>query len=181
MTSLTGKRLVSKTHGRIVFRGLVDSLEAEVIEAQVLAFEREPEGELCARLGEVLDYLRAIMAAEVKERPLPPPCLFGAGPSYSMTLPAEQNVPPEHFVPNYSQGALAARINSLRTKVRELELFAVKVFGPGRDDSSDPDLSDIAPREDIILALNRLSSALWWLFCRHVEAFPKHQFLEKQP
>jgi len=37
MTSLNGEALVSKTHERIAFRGLVDSLEADLIEAQVLA------------------------------------------------------------------------------------------------------------------------------------------------
>jgi len=50
---------------------------------------------------------------------------------------------------------VAARLNTLRAKTREVELFAVKVFGAGQ-----------AEREDIILALNRLSSALWWLTCQ---------------
>ena len=151
MTFLSGKRMVPKTHDRIVFRGLIDSLEAELIEAQVLASERG-SGELCANFWEVLDLLRAIMAAEVKETPLPPPFLFG--------MEAEEIHRLSHnsgsiSLPAYTQGALAARINTLRAKVREAELFAVKVFGPEGEEK---------PREDIILALNRLSSALWYLF-----------------
>jgi ethanolamine utilization cobalamin adenosyltransferase len=54
-------------------------------------------------------------------------------------------------------GPLAARLNLLRTRVREAELLAVRVFGPGEDG-----------RDDLILAMNRLSSALYWLFCRLV-------------
>jgi ethanolamine utilization cobalamin adenosyltransferase len=54
-------------------------------------------------------------------------------------------------------GPLAARLNLLRTKVREAELLAVRVFGPGEDE-----------REDLILAMNRLSSALYWLFCKEI-------------
>ena len=167
MTSLSGDRLVPKTHDRIVFRGLVDSLEADVIEAQVLAHERgqgSEGGDLCAQLGEVLAYLRDIMSAEVKEMPLAPPFLFGMEDEEIRRAslgPGNGILPPEAMLPSYTQGALAARINTLRTKVRELELFAVKVFGPGAE-------PDQYPREDIILALNRLSSALWWLFCRQI-------------
>ena len=154
MTSLSGDQLVPKTHGRIAFRGVIDTLEAEVIEAQVLAGEHG-ESELCAMLGEILEFLRAIMAAEVKETPLPSLPLFGMEleeihrrshnieGSPGMALPR----------PSHTQGPLAARLNTLRAKVREAELLAVRVFGP-------------AERDDIILALNRLSSALWWLHCQ---------------
>jgi ethanolamine utilization cobalamin adenosyltransferase len=85
------------------------------------------------------------------------------------------NAPP---LPAYTQGPLAARINTLRAKVREAELLAVRVFGPGETGTAEQDPSDYHPpdcyppdnypREDIILALNRLSSALWWLFCGYV-------------
>ena len=150
MTSLSGDRLVSKTHGRIIFRGLIDTLEAEVIEAQVLAAELG-NMEICGNLGELLDYLRALMAAELKETPLPPPCLFG--------MDAQEIHRQSHSaagMPSYTLGPLAARLNTLRAKVREVELCAVKIFGPTAEDE----------REDIILAMNRLSSALWWLYCK---------------
>ena len=160
MTSLTGNHMVPKTHGRIVFRGLIDTLEAEVIEAQVLAAERS-SGELCAYLGDVLDCLRGIMAAEVKETPLATLCLFGmnAEEIHQQSHCTDASIPIENYLPHYTQGALAARINTLRAKVREVELCAVRVFGP--DEGTE--------REDIILALNRLSSALWWLFCNFIK------------
>jgi ethanolamine utilization cobalamin adenosyltransferase len=159
-TSLSGDRRVSKADGRIRFRGLIDSLEAETIEAQVLA-DSLGEAYYCGALGEALDFLRQILAAEVKESPLPAPPLFG--------LPADELHRQTHDVgcffglsghplPDYSQGPLAARLNTLRAHVREAELCAVRVF-TGED----------APRrEDLCQALNRLSSALYWLFCRLV-------------
>ena len=158
MTILSGNRLVPKTHARIAFRGMIDILEAEVIEAQVLA-EQINEEDFRAYLGEILDYLRAVMAAEVKETPLAPLSLFG--------MDAEEIHKRSHNTegkllqfPSYTQGALPARINTLRAKVREAELLAVKVFGPKEDGAA-------AERTDIILAMNRLSSALWWLFCEY--------------
>ena len=172
MTSLSGKRLVSKTHRRIAFRGILDSLEAELIEAQILAMEKG-ETDLCAHLGEVLDYCRAIMAAEVKETPLPPPFLFG--------MDAEEIHRKSHQpmangaggkaipLPDYTQGALAARINTLRAKIREAELVAVRAFGPEEQpEVKPPSQGSKEIREDIILALKRLSSALWLLFCWYV-------------
>ena len=153
-TCLSGRRMVLKSHRRIVFRGLIDSLEAEVIEAQVLAAERD-EDDICQKLGEILGCLRSIMAAEVKEIPLAPFRLFGMDGdeihSLSHEIKANENSDEgKPALPSFSRGAVASRLNLLRTRVREVELFAVKVF---------------RRREDIILALNRLSSALWWLFC----------------
>ena len=154
MTSLYGNTLVPKTHGRIVFRGLIDTLQAEVIEAQVLT-SGLGEMEFCAKLGEILDILRALMAAEVKETPLPPPFLFGMEAeeihrqSHEVFLRDAEGKP---VLPDYTHGPLLVRLNALRAKTREVELCSAKVFGE--------------EREDIILALNRLSSALWLLTCQ---------------
>ena len=156
LTCLSGDRLVPKTHGRIVFRGLVDSLQAEVIEAQVLASQLG-EDECCLKLAALLDYLRALMAAEVNETPLAPPFLFGMDSGEIR----RRSHSAEYTFPSYTQGPLAARLNTLRAKLREAELCAVRVFGPGAGDE----------REDICLAMNRLSSALWLLFC---ESLKKH-------
>jgi len=164
MTSLRGNCLVSKTHRCIAFRGRIDTLQAEVIQAQVLA-AAEGESEVCSHLGEILDYLRTIMSAEVTESPLSPPFLFGLD---AETLHRQSHNTQDIFgkavLPDYSQGSLAAAINSLRAKTREVELLAVSIFGPGSGGGEKPE----PERPDIILALNRLSSALWWLFCKHV-------------
>jgi ethanolamine utilization cobalamin adenosyltransferase len=171
--------MVPKTDGRIRFRGLIDSLEAEIIEAQILA-DSLGEGYYRDALGEVLDCLHKIMAAEVRGSPFAVPCLFG--------LSADELHRQSHDVagafglaghplPDYRQGPLAGRLNTLRTRIREAELCAVQVFAgddrgqaarsggeaqPGREGSDPP------RREDLPLALNRLSSALYWLYCRAV-------------
>jgi ethanolamine utilization cobalamin adenosyltransferase len=160
ITHLSGKRLVRKDHARIAFRGAVDSLEAEVIEAQVLA-SKLGEGWYCEALGEILDCLRKVMAAEVKEQPLPPPRFFGAGLEelHRQSHDVRGTFGIDHPLPDYTMGPLAARLNLLRTKVREAELPAVRAFGPGTDGSE---------RQDLILVMNRLSSVVYWLFCRSV-------------
>ena len=184
MTCLSGDRLVPKTHGRIVFRGLIDTLEAEIIEAQVLAADlnrkEAPKGrDFCSCLEEILACLRLVMAAEVRETPLEPPVLFGmgAGEIHRLSHWAKITGGEESGgaagggalggKPSYTQGPLAARLNTLRARVREAELFAVKVFGPQGETALAPDAGE---RGDIILVLNRLSSALWWLFCECANA-----------
>ncbi|AEF83474.1 ethanolamine utilization cobalamin adenosyltransferase [Leadbettera azotonutricia ZAS-9] len=162
-THLAGNRLVSKSHGRIAFRGMIDVLEAEVLEAQVLASGLGEEW-YCTCLGEVLDYLRAIMIAEVKSEPFPSLKLFGLAldeiHQQSHDVKAAFGLA-RHPLPDQSMGPLVARINYLRARVREGELLAVRIFGrlTGR-------------RQDLITAMNRLSSALWWLCCKKIAATP---------
>ncbi|MDR2096814.1 MAG: hypothetical protein LBP76_15025 [Treponema sp.] len=159
MTHLRANILVSKAHARIRFRGRLDSLEAEVLEVQVLAAERG-ETELRDGLGEVLQCLREIMSAEVNERPLGTLRLFGLSTDeiHAQTHNVQAVFGMAHPVPDYTMGILALRLNTLRARVRELELSAVRTF---RARGS-------ADRDDIITALNRLSSAVYWLFCRHL-------------
>jgi ethanolamine utilization cobalamin adenosyltransferase len=138
------------------------------------------EKELCAALGELLDYLRAMMAAEVKETPLPPPFLFGMDADEIHRRSQEG----PFRLPAYTQGPLAVRLNTLRAKIRETELIAVRVFGkvqagtaseeavPVDIKPADSIPPDVFPRGDIILALNRLSSALWLLFLRCAKTGP---------
>ena len=171
MTRLLGDQMVSKTHGRIAFRGSIDSLEAEFIEAQVLASQLGEE-EYCAFLGEILDYLKKLMVAEVRNKPLDPPFIFG--------MDADEIHKGSHFsveraipFPSYKHGPLASRINKLRTKVRETELLAVRIFHPGETEEPANITPDTERRDDIILALNRLSSALWWLFVRYTDSQQK--------
>ena len=160
MTSLSGNRMVFKTHGRIAFRGCIDTLEAEFIEAQVLASELG-ESVILEKLGEILQFLRTLMSAEVMEAPLPPLVLFGMDAEEILRLIHETGgTAPQ--LPSYTQGPLAARLNTLRTKVREAALLAVRVFGPRKNSP------ETRQRDDIILALDRLSSALWWLYREYV-------------
>jgi ethanolamine utilization cobalamin adenosyltransferase len=164
MTHLSGNRLVPKNHGRIRFRGIIDSLEADVMEAQTLAFSLG-ETWYCQRLGEVLACLRGILAAEVKETILPELSLFGLSEEelHRQSHDVRGAFGIAHPVPDYTMGPLAVRLNTLRTRVREGELLAVRVFWIPHADGTP---EGRCGREDIIRAMNRLSSAFYWLFCR---------------
>ena len=156
MTHLRANLLVSKAHPRIAFRGALDSLEADLLEAQ-LAAAAPGEGYYREALGELLRFAREIMSAEVNERPLVEAALFGLSLEelHRQSHRVRETFGIGHPVPDYTMGAAAVRLNTLRTRIRETELLAVRTFSAGE-------------REDIIRGLNRLSSAAYWLFCRRV-------------
>ena len=114
--------------------------------------------ELAAGLGEVLETERAVLAAEVKGEPLPERELLGLDGAglrrVSHHVLEEIGIP--HPIPGPDMGETALELNCLRTQVREVELAAAAAFGEGR--------------EDILRCLNRLSSAVYILFCRLVAA-----------
>jgi ethanolamine utilization cobalamin adenosyltransferase len=164
LTCLRGAELVPKTHGRIRFRGFIDTLEAEVLEAQVLASSLG-EKWYTECLGEVLDCLRAVLRAEVQESPLPPFTLFGLSEEelHAQSHDVRAAFGMDHPVPAWTMGPLAVRLNTLRARIREGELLAARTFSAGGG-------------ADIIRVMNRLSSALYWLFCRAISrgnAIPK--------
>jgi ethanolamine utilization cobalamin adenosyltransferase len=158
-TCLKGGVYVSKDHPRILFRGALDSLEADILEAQITASQCNGDYYVNA-LGEVLEFARELMSAEVNERPVALGKLFGMSLDDLRGLSHEAQV----RMPEYALGALPVRLNTLRTRVRETEIAAVRAFRE-------------TERDDIIHALNRLSSAVYWLYCRSVSE--KLEFLPR--
>ena len=150
-------QVVSKDHPRIVFRGAVDSLEADILEIQLLAADLNKEF-FSNALGEVLLFVRGIMSAEVNERPLDQIKLFGLtlDELHDQTHNVMDFFGFPHPVPDHNMGVLPIRLNTLRTRLREAEIAAVKTFSRETEQK----------RDDIIYALNRLSSAVYWLYCR---------------
>ena len=161
MTQLRGNLLVKKTHPQIVFRGKLDSLMAEVLEVQLIAQE-QGELQIIADLQEMLDWLRKIMAAEVRDEPLEELRMLGldAGVLRYMSQDVKNAFGIEHPVPDYRMGKLCVSLNSLRTQVRETELAAIHAL-PGR--------------KDIIHAMNRLSSGVYVIFCRKLSGWYERQ------
>lgn len=160
MTHLRGNLLVPKTNLRILLRGKLDSLESEVLEAQAMAHS-QGYAELRDSLGEVLEHLRLVLGAEVKEQPLEEKPLFGLSQGelrrISHSVQSEFGMA-SHPVPTWEMGPLALRINSIRAQVREAELAAVAAFSAEGEQ----------PRHDLTRELNRLSSGVYILFCRLV-------------
>lgn len=157
MTHLYGNALVVKNHPQIKFRGQLDCLEAEFLESQVLA-QAQGLDALVTDLGELLRFTKEILGCEVTGRPMPDILLLGMNAArireVSHYVDREIGIP--HPVPHHSMGALAMKLNRLRTQVRVAELAGIDAF-------SRPDFYE---REDILLGLNRLSSCVYILFCR---------------
>lgn len=157
MTHLRGNLLVKKSSPRIAFRGKLDSLEAAILEAQALA-HRQNAPAVRDGLGEVLEQVHLVLGAEVKDQPLEEVPILGM--DQARLRQVSHNVKGafgiDHPIPSWEMGELALRLNTLRTQVRETELAAAVAFeAPGE-----------TPRPDIIRALNRLSSAVYILFCK---------------
>jgi len=151
MTHLNAEILVSKTHPRIKFRGAIDTLEAELLLAQL-----EADRQTAQQLGEILNLARSIIRADVLEEPLKSGRLCGLT---EKEIRERSHRPQDfygqpHFMPEYTDGAALLRLNRARCAARQAELYAVEAF-------SDRDGNLI--RSDIQLALNRMSSALYIL------------------
>lgn len=150
MTHLNGDVLVSKTHPRILFRGKLDTLEAELILCQITSVELAP------MLGEILELCRRIIRCDVLEQPLKEEKICGMTPE---ELRKRSHFPQEfygqpHFAPSAADGLVIARLNRARCAAREAELAAVEAFS---DREGNP------TRTDILQAMNRISSAIYLL------------------
>ena len=150
MTHLNAEVLVSKNHPRIVFRGKLDTLEAELLMCQL----ELPE--LSGKLGEILTLARKIIACDVLGKPLETQTLCGLTQEQ---LRRHSHYPQEyygqpHFMPQHTDGEIIVRLNRLRCHVREAELAAVNAFLAGEG---------VVSRVDILQAMNRMSSMLYIL------------------
>ena len=157
MTHLNAQVLVPKTHPRIVFRGKLDSLEAELL----LCAQDFPG--LQKELGEVLELARRIIRCDVLEEPLPDGKLCGLNEE---ELRKRSHFPQDyygqpHFMPDVRDTREVLRLNRLRCAVREAELAASAAFVT-------PEGS--VTRPDILRAMNRMSSMVYILMIREKAA-----------
>ncbi|MGN1015877.1 MAG: ATP-binding protein [Faecousia sp.] len=153
MTHLNAQVLVPKNHPRIVFRGKLDSLEAELL----LCGQDFPHLE--KDLGEVLELARRIIRCDVLEEPLPDGKLCGLTEE---ELRKRSHFPQDfygqpHFMPDVRDSREVLRLNRVRCAVREAELSAAAAFVT-------PEGS--AQRPDILRAMNRMSSMVYILMIR---------------
>ena len=151
MTHLNGDVLVSKLHPRIIFRGEIDTLEAEIILAQL-----EADKEIAVCLQALLGLARDIIRCDVLDEPVKTEKIWGLT---EKEIRERSHRPQDfygqpHFMPEYTDGRLIAALNRARCAAREAELKAVAAF-------SDRDGNPV--RTDILKALNRMSSMLYIL------------------
>ena len=151
MTHLKGNILVRKDHPRIAFRGMIDALEGELMLAQQASHEYPA---LVKELGEALDLVRRLIRCDVLDEPVGELRLCGcdAGQLRESSHSPDKYLGLPHFLPAYTDGPALLAVNKVRTLVRQTELSAYAAF---------KDVEGNVTREDIILALNRLSSLMW--------------------
>lgn len=148
MTHLNADVLVSKTHPVIRFRGSIDRLEAELLLCGwKLPRLREP-------LGELLEQARQLIACDVLGEPVKKTTLLGMT---EQELREKSHFPQKyfsqpHFMPGFEDGEGVLELNRLRSLIRIAELDAVHAFC---------DRDGLPTREDILKALNRMSSAVY--------------------
>lgn len=151
MTHLKGNILVRKDHPRIAFRGMIDALEGELMLAQQASRDYPA---LVKELGEALDLVRRLIRCDVLDEPVGELnlCGYDAGQLREYSHYPDKYLGQPHFLPAYTDGPALLAVNKVRTLVRQTELSAYAAF---------KDVEGNVTREDIILALNRLSSLMW--------------------
>lgn len=155
MTHLRGNVLVQKDHPRIVFRGMLDSLEAELLLCGRTALD-EGQTRTAENLREILDYVRGLMRCDVLEEPVKdaPLCGLTAAELRERSHNPQIFYDQPHFMPAASDCRTLLALNRLRTQVRQTELAAYAAF---------KDMDGGVTRPDLLQALNRLSSLVWIL------------------
>ena len=160
MTQLSGNKLVAKDHPRILFRGKLDSLQAQVVSSQAMIAGHGAK-RLVADLDDILQSLRELMRADVLEDGLRKETILGL----THAELRERSHDPMKFynikqmvLPDYTMGLDYALLNQLRTAVRETEVAAAQAFHDGNKYG----------RMDIIEELNRLSSAMHIMMCKYL-------------
>ena len=161
MTQLFGNKLVCKDHPRILFRGKLDALQADVVLAQAMIQTAGGSATLLNDLGDILKDLREMMKCEVLDEEMKVDAVIGLTHE---ELRAQSHNPMKYYnikqmvLPDYTMGTEYAMLNKLRTSIGETEVAACQAFHDGKK----------YIRTDIIEELNRLSSALHIMMCRHL-------------
>jgi len=146
--------LVPKTHPRMHLRGKLDLLEGHLLDAQVAA-DAAGIPALVGELEEALVLTRRVVGAEVTGRPLGAWTLLGMDAAkirWSSHHTSELYGVPFMY-PSVRHGAPVARLYLARAMAREAERAL---------------LAALPERADLLLVLNRMSSALYVMTCKYV-------------
>ena len=151
MTHLRGNKLIKKSSSGIKFRGYIDYFKGQILHVQFIAEKNGYDG-VVVMLEDVSLLVDKILSAEVKDITMEPWELCGMEPEKLRRI--SHNIKDfygiEHPIPHYKMGETTILLNSLRTIARRCELYAVEA---------------LEDRQDIILALNRMSSCIYIIFC----------------
>ena len=167
MTHLRGNTLVFKDHPVIKYRGALDYLESRIILAQIVA-QKEGYMGVVEDLEEIITLVRKLIRVQITGEKLGDFTVLGldAKQIREHSHHSTKHYGVSHFLPNYKQGEVVANLNVLRTLARRTELVAYDAF---------KDADKNVSRDDIIQALNRLSSIFWVMMCRFIAGLYKKE------
>lgn len=161
MTQLHGNLLVNKDDKRILFRGKLDSLEADFVLKQTELLDMGEDRSIVMDLEDVLGSIREIMKCDVLDLPFERETIIGLTHD---ELRAHSHNPLKYYkvkqmvLPSYKLGHTYAILNYLRAQVREVEVAAATAFNNGKG----------FDKADIIEELNRMSSAMHIIMCKYL-------------
>lgn len=156
LTHLDASTLVAKNDPRIAFRGRVDSAIAQAVLLQA-QWQAEGHAAVAQRmLADIRAALGNVLRCETLGETMPGIVIgaFDEAQLHAVSHNPLKHLGHDHIVPALEHGLNVARLNVLRTAVREAELVGAQAF-------IDRDFS--VRRNDILQALNRLSSAIYVL------------------
>ncbi len=151
MTQLHNNVLVYKFDKRVELRGKLDSLQANFIDASV---QLEGNDEFFKDFDDLINYVKNILISEFTNQTLSNLLLLGLTEN---ELREHSHNPKKYFGCDHLFGIdrsfnkKTILLNRLRAEVREVEILAVKAFFK----------DGVLEREDMIKALNRLSSGVY--------------------
>lgn len=156
LTHLDEKTLVPKNHPRLCLRGKMDSVIAYTVLIQTTFDPERKFPKLTRYLADIRSYLGHILRAEVTGEPVERLAMgeMDEEKIHHISHHPLQYFGHEHIVPAVEHGPRVAKLNYLRTMVREAELLAAGIY---------IDESFQVSRSDIIQGLNRVSSAVYVL------------------
>ena len=156
LTHLNATTFVAKNDPRIAFRGRVDSAIAQALLIQAQWQQENAAPARQTMLADIRSALGDVLRCEALDEPMR---AIALGELDEAQIHAYSHNPlkylgHDHIVPALEHGLTVARLNVLRTAIRETEVAGAQAF-IGRDFS--------IARGDLLQALNRLSSAVYVL------------------
>jgi ethanolamine utilization cobalamin adenosyltransferase len=151
MTQLDTGHFAAKTHPRVKLRGRLDTLHALVMlaAAEARRYQLPP---LAAHLDTLAAYCREIQSAEYHQRVVQPLAVAGKSEDeiHEISHWPDKHLGIAHLTPGPDDHAILHWMNYVRTQTREAEVAALETYPPPE-------------RPDLSRALNRLSSAVYYL------------------
>lgn len=156
MTHLDATTLVAKNDLRIAFRGRVDSAIANAVLLQAQWQQEAVAPTLQRMLADIRSALGNVLRCETLSETMLPITVgdFDETQLHAISHHPLKHLGHDHIVPALEHGITVARLNLLRTAIREAEVAGAQAF-------IDKDFS--VRRGDLLQTLNRLSSAVYVL------------------